>query len=121
MIFSREKFDKLSEPMQALVLAVLPAPLYAVFAMAGDLPRGTLVWTLSGALLIALNAHGATTSFKKFGTPAAVLVILHIPLVAWNPLRHSPFFGGIVTPTALVDGCFDYAFLWSWRRIFKID
>jgi hypothetical protein len=117
MIFGA-RFQRLSDPMQYLVLAALPAPLFAVFAMAGDLPRGTLVWTFSGALLIALNAHGETISIKKLAAPAAVLIALHVPLVVWNPLRHAPSFGGIVTPIALVDYCIDYAFLWSSLRIF---
>ena len=112
-------FDKLSSPMQSLVLAALTAPLFAVFAIFGDLPRGVLVWTFSGALVIALNAHRETTSFRKLGPPAALLLVLHLPLVIWNPLRHAPFFGGIVTPIALVDGCIDYAFLWLTARIFK--
>jgi hypothetical protein len=121
MTFSLASFDKLSVPMQSLVLAALTAPLFALFAIVGDLPRGTLVWTFSGALLIALNAHRETTSFRKLGPPAAVLLVLHLPLVIWNPLRQAPFFGGIVTPIAIVDGCIDYAFLWSSLQIFKND
>ena len=121
MIFSRAKFEQLSDPMQTLILAVLPAPLFAVFAIAGDLSRGALVWTFSGALLIALNAHGETTSLEKLGPPGAILLVLHLPLVIWNPLRHSPFFGGVIAPIALVDYCIDYAFLWSSLKIFKSD
>jgi hypothetical protein len=113
-------FDKLSVPMQSLVLAALTSPLFAVFAIVGDLSRGTLVWTFSGALLIALNAHREMKFLRKLGAPAAVLLVLHLPLVIWNPLQHAPFFGGIVTPIALVDGCFDYAFLWLIARIFKL-
>jgi hypothetical protein len=113
-------FDRLSVPMQSLVLAALTAPLFAVFAIIGDLPRGTLVWTFSGALLIALNAHRETKPLRKLGPPAAVLLMLHLPLMTWNPLQHAPFFGGIVTPIAMADGCFDYAFLWLIARIFKL-
>jgi hypothetical protein len=116
----RAGFDSLSDPMQGLVLAALTAPLFAVFAIVGDLPRGALAWTLSGALLIALNAHRGTTSLRKLVPPAAVLLGLHLPLVIWNPLQHAPFFGGIVTPVAVVDCCIDYAFLWVVVRIFKL-
>jgi hypothetical protein len=116
----RADFDKLSDPMQGFVLAALTAPLFAAFAIVGDLPRGALAWTLSGALLIGPNAHRKTTSLKKLLPPAAVLLGLHLPLVIWDPLKHAPFFGGIVTPIALVDGCIDYAFLWVVVRIFKL-
>lgn len=116
----RAGFDKLSDPMQSLVLAALTVPLFAVFAIIGDLPRGALVWTFSGVLLIALNAHRETTSLRRLVPPAAVLLVLHLPLVICNPLQHAPFFGGIVTPIALVDGCIDYALLWLIARIFKL-
>ena len=119
MIFSRSKFEKRSEPVKSLVLALLPAPLAAMFAMAGDLPRGALVWTFSGALLVAVNAHAETNSYKKLMTPSGVLLVLHLPLVVWNPLRHAPFFGGIITPIAMVDYSVDYAFLWSWQKLFN--
>ncbi len=121
MIFSRAKFEKLSPLMQTLVLVVLPAPLFAVFALIGALSRGALVWTFSGALLIALSAHGETTSFKKLIPPAAILLMLHLPLVIWDPFKHAPFFGGVITPIALVDYCIDYAFLWSSLKIFNSD
>ena len=119
MTFSRASFEKLSVPMQSLVLAALTAPLFAAFVIAGELPRGALVWTLLGALLIALNALRETMSIKKLLPPAAVLLVLHFPLVIWEPLRHAPFFGGIITPIVIADYCIDYAFLWSWVRIFK--
>lgn len=121
MIFSRAKFEKLSDPMQALVLALLPVPLYVVFAIAGDSARGAMAWIFAGALLIALHARGETKSFRRVAAPAAVLLALHIPVVIWDPLRHAPFFGGIITPIATVDYCVDYAFLWLWRRVFKDD
>jgi hypothetical protein len=119
MTFSRAEFEKLPALMQSLVFVLLPAPLFAVFAIVGDLPRGILVWTFSGALLIALNAHKEATPFRKLGPAAAVLLLLHLPLVIWNPLQNAPFFGGIVTPIALFDYCIDYALLWSWLRVFK--
>jgi hypothetical protein len=112
-------FDRLSVPMQSLVLVALTVPLFAVFAIVGDPSRGALVWTFSGALLIALNARRETTSFRELGLPAAVLLVMHLPLVIWNPLRHAPFFGGVIQPIALADGCIDYAFLWLTARIFK--
>ena len=120
MTLDRACFDSLSDPMQGLILAALTAPLFAVFAIVGDLPRGALAWTLSGALLIALNAHRETTALRKLVPPAAVLLGLHLPLVIWNPLQHAPFFGGIVTPIAVIDGCIDYAFLWVAVRTFKL-
>jgi hypothetical protein len=115
----RTSFEKLSVPVQSLVLAALTAPLFAVFAIFGDLPRGTLVWTFSGALLIALNAQRDNSSFRQLGPPATILLVLHLPLVVWNPLKAAPFFGGIIQSVALVDGCIDYAFLWSWLKLFK--
>ena len=114
-------FDRLSVPLQSLALVALTAPLWAVFALVGDLPRGALIWTFSGALLIALNARRETTSFRRLATPTAVLLLLHIPLVIWNPLQHAPFFGGIITPIAMVDGCIDYAFLGLTARMFNGD
>ena len=117
----RTSFEKLSVPVQSLVLAALTAPLFAVFAIVGDLPRGTLVWTFSGALLIALNAQRDNSSFRQLGPPATILLVLHLPLVVWNPLKAAPFFGGIIQSVALVDGCIDYAFLWSYLRIFRND
>ncbi len=113
------RFEQLSTLMQSLVFVVLTAPLFAAFAIAGDLPRGTLAWTFSGSLLIALNAHKESTSFRKLGLPATVLLAFHLPLVIWDPLKHAPFFGGIVTPIVLADYCIDYAFLWSWLKLFK--
>jgi hypothetical protein len=115
----RSGFDRLSNPMQALVLAALTAPLFAVFAIVGDLPRGALAWTLSGALLIALNAHRETTSLRNLVPPAAVLLGLHLPLVIWNPLQHVHLLGGLCTPILLVDYCMDYAFLWLTARVFR--
>ena len=105
--------------MQAVVLVLLTAPLYAMFAIAGDSPRGALVWTFAGALLIGMNARGEMKSFRKLAAPVAVLLALHVPVVVWDPLRHSRFVGGLVTPIAIVDGSIDYAFLWLWQRVFK--
>ena len=113
------RFEQLSTLMQSLVFVALTAPLFAAFAIAGDLPRGTLVWTFSGALLIALNAHKERTSFRKLGLPATVLLAFHLPLVIWDPLKYTPFFGGIVTPIVLADYFIDYAFLWLWLKLFK--
>lgn len=113
------RFEQLSTLMQSLVFAALTAPLFAAFMIAGDLPRGTLVWTFSGALLIALNAHKETAPLRKLGTPATLLLAFHLPLVIWDPLKHAPFFGGIVTPIVLADYCIDYAFLWLWLKCFK--
>ena len=118
---NRFGFDKLSDPLQSLVLTALTAPLFVVFAIAGDLPRGALAWTFSGALSIALNARRDRTSFRHLAPPAAALLLLHVPLVVWNPLRHARFFGGIVTPIAMVDYCIDYAFLWWSARTFRHD
>jgi hypothetical protein len=118
-IFAR--FEHLSTLMQSLVFVALTAPLFAAFAIAGDLPRGTLAWTFSGALLIALNAHKETTSFRQLGFPAIILIAFHLPLVIWDPLKHAPFFGGIVTPIVMADYCFDYAFLWLWLKLFKTN
>ena len=120
-ILNRVGFDKLSVPIQSLVLIAVTAPLFVVFAIAGDLPRGALAWTFSGALLIALNARRDTTSFRHLAPPAVALLLLHVPLVVWNPLRHARFFGGIVTPLALVDGYIDYAVLWLSARTFRHD
>lgn len=116
---NRAGFEKLSFPIQSLVLAAATSPLFAIFAIVGDLPRGTLAWTFSGALLIALNAQREKTPFKKLGPPAVILLLMHLPLVIWDPLRHASFFGGIVTPIAVVDYCIDYAFLWLGARISK--
>ena len=118
MTFSRAKFEKLSVPMQSLVLAALSVPLFAVFAIAGDLSRGALAGTFLGALMIAVNAQRENSSFRQLVAPAAILLIVHLPVVVWNPLKGAPFFGGIIQPIALVDGCIDYAFLWSWLRVF---
>jgi hypothetical protein len=120
LTLNRAGFDRLSDPMQALILAALTAPLFAVFAIFGDLPRGALAWTLSGALLIALNAHRGKTALRKLVPPAAVLLGLHLPLVIWNPLQHVHLLGGLCTPILLVDYCMDYAFLWVAVRIFKL-
>ena len=106
--------------MQSLILAVLSAPLFAVFAIAGDVSRGALVWAFAGALLITLNALRGTISLRKLGPPAAALLLLHLPLVIWDPLKHAPFFGGVIQPIAMVDGCIDYAFVWSWLKVCKI-
>lgn len=114
-------FDKLSVPIQSLILVALSAPLFAAFAIAGDLSRGALAWTFLGALMIAVNAQRENSSFKQLGPPAAILLMAHIPLVLWNPLRGAPFFGGIIQPVALIDGCIDYAFVWSWLKLFKTD
>lgn len=121
MIFNRARFEQLSEPMKSVVLALLPAPLFVVFAIGGDLPRGTLVWTFSSALLIAVNAQAENKSYKKLMPPSAALLVLHVPLVIWNPLRQSRFFGGIVTPITVADVCIDYAFLWLSQKIFDRD
>ena len=121
MNFSISRFDRLSVPVQSLILVALSAVLYIPFAVAGDLSRGALVWTFSGALMIALNAQRDNSSFRQLGPPAAMLLMLHFPLVVWNPLKGAPFFGGIIQPIALVDGCIDYAFVWSWLKIFKKD
>jgi hypothetical protein len=112
-------FDRLSVPVQSLVIAAISSPLFAAFALMGDIPRGTMAWTLLGALLIALNAHREKTPFRNLLIPAMVLLILHLPLVITNPLEHAPFYGGIVTPIVLVDYCLDYAFLWLVLKIFK--
>ena len=119
MTLSRADFEKLPVLIQSLVFVALPAPLFVVFSILGDLPRGVLVWTFSGALLIALNAYRETAPYRKLVPPATVLLVLHLPLVIWSPLQHAPFFGGIVTPVALVDYCIDYAFIWSSLKIFK--
>ena len=115
------KFEQLSTLIQSLVFVALTAPLFAAFALIGDLPRGTLAWTFGGALLIALNAHKERASIKTLLPPVATLLMLHLPVVVWNPLEHAPFFGGIVTPIILVDYCLDYAFLWSWLKLFGTD
>jgi hypothetical protein len=112
-------FDQLSVPMQSLVLVGLTAPFFAVFALAGDLSRGALAWVFSGALLISANALREKASLKDLSLPALVLLVLHLPLLAWNPLQHARVFGGIVQPIALIDGCVDYAVLWLTTRIFK--
>jgi len=117
----RTRFDKFSVPVQSLILVALSIPLFAVFALAGDIPRGALAGTFLGALLIAVNAQRDNSSFRQLWPPAAILLMLHLPLVVWNPLRGTPVFGGIIQPIALADGCIDYAFLWSWLRIFKND
>lgn len=114
-------FDKLSVPVQSLILVALSAPLFAVFAIAGDLSRGALAWTFLGALMIAVNAQRENSSFRHLGPPAAILLMAHFPLVIWNPLRGTPFFGGIIQPVALIDGCIDYAFVWSWLKLFKTN
>lgn len=119
MTFSLAEFEKLSALKKSLIFVALTAPLFAVFALFGDLSRGTLVWTFSGALLIALNGHKERTPLRRLGPLAAVLLGLHLPLVIWNPLEHAPFFGGIVTPIVLVDYCADYAFLWLSLRVFR--
>jgi hypothetical protein len=119
MTFITPRFDKLSVAVQSLVLVALSTPLFMVFAFVGDLPRGALAGTFLGALLIAVNAKRANSSFRQLGPPAAILLIAHIPVVVWDPLKHAPFFGGIIQSIALVDGCIDYAFLWSWLKIFK--
>ena len=121
MNLSLVRFDRLSVPVQSLVLVALSAVLYIPFALAGDLHRGALVWTFSGALMIALNAQRDNSSFRQLGPPAVILLMLHLPLVVWNPLKGVPFFGGIIQPLALIDGCIDYAFVWSWLKIFKKD
>jgi hypothetical protein len=121
MNLSLVRFDRLSVPVQSLVLVALSAVLYIPFAIAGDLPRGALVWTFSGALMIALNAQRDNVCFRQLGPPAVILLMLHLPLVVWNPLKGAPFFGGIIQPIALVDGCIDYAFVWSWLKVFKKD
>ena len=112
-------FDKLSVPVQSLILAALSAPLFAVFAVAGDLSRGALAWTFSGALMIALNALRDNSSLRQLRPPAAILLMAHLPIVVWDPLQGAHFFGGIIQPIALVDGCIDYAFLWSWLKLFR--
>ena len=114
-------FDKLSVPIQSLILVALSAPLFAAFAIAGDLSRGALAWTFLGALMIAVNAQRENSSFKQLGPPAAILLMAHFPLVMWNPLRGAPFFGGIIQPVASIDGCIDYAFVWSWLKLFKTE
>ena len=119
MNFNRAHFDKLSLPIQALIFIALPAPLFAVFSIAGDLPRGALTWAFSTALLNAIYAFKERKAFSGLGLPTAVLVALHVSLVIWNPLRHAPLLGGLFLPICLVDYCVDYAFLWSSLHFFK--
>jgi hypothetical protein len=114
-------FDKFSIPVQSLILIALSTPLFAIFALAGDLPRGALAGTFLGALLIVVNAQRNNSSLRQLGPPAAILLMAHVPVVVWNPLKGAPFFGGIIQPLALVDGCIDYAFVWSWLKLFKTD
>jgi hypothetical protein len=121
MNLSLTSFDRLSVPVQSLILVALSAPMFAVFAIAGDMSRGALAWTFLGALMIAANAQRENATFRQLGPPAAMLLMLHIPVVVWNPLKGVPFFGGIIQPAALIDGCIDYAFLWSWLKLFKTD
>ena len=121
MTFNPASFDKLSIPVQSLVLVALSAPLFALFALAGDIPRGALAGTFLGALLIVVNAHRDNSSRKRLGPPAVILLMGHLPIVVWNPLRDAHVFGGIIQPIALVDCCIDYAFVWSWLKIFKKD
>jgi hypothetical protein len=80
MNLSSIKFDKLSVPVQSLVLVALSAPLFAVFAIAGDLSRGALAWTFLGALMIAVNAQRESSSLGQLGPPAAILLMAHLPV-----------------------------------------
>lgn len=112
MTFDRTHFGKLSIPVQGLILLALPFPLFILFAIAGDLPRGTLVWAFSTALLNALYACGEKRILRSMGPSTAILVAFHISIVVWNPLRQVHLLGGLFVPIAVGDYCIDYALLW---------
>jgi|ERR1700679_2299392 hypothetical protein len=119
MIVDRARFDKLSMPVQALVFAALPFPLFIVFAVIGDIPRGALVWWFSFALLNALYACEVKRISIAVVIATAALIAVHVTLVIWNPLRHFHLLGGLFLPIVIVDYCIDYAILWMILRVFR--
>lgn len=91
MTFDRAHFDTLNYAQRGLVFAVLPFPLFLTFAIAGDLPRGALVWAFCTAFLHALYACGDKRIHRKIGASVVILAVLHIMIVVQNPLRHFPY------------------------------
>ena len=119
MIYTRARFDKLSPAAQGLVFIALPFPFFIPFAIFGDLPRGTLFWAFSTALLNALFAFGEGRKSRISALSIPFLVAVHILLVIRDPLRHVHLLGGLFVPIAFIDYCIDYAFLWLITRTFN--
>ena len=118
-MYTRARFDKLPPAGQGLVFIGLSFPLFIPFAIAGDLPRGTLAWIFSSALLSASYAISVKRTDKSIAISIAMLIPFHVALMVFNPLRRVHLLGGLVMPILIVDYCMDYAFLWLITRMFK--
>jgi hypothetical protein len=95
-------FDRLTRK-SALVIALCSSPFFFIFAYLGDPGKGRAAAICSIAIITALWYYWDLRRHVWFWFTAAIVIMLHVPVVLYVPWTDTKYPGVVLLPFGLLD------------------